>query len=366
MINGHDRAWRMLSAVALAAVVATVGMANLFAEEDAATEPEVTVEMGVVEQGTMRARVTVYGVVEPRPATASAPAAEATLTAPCEGLVMAATAVEGARVAKGDRLFQFDSRLTDAALGKARSRLDFARKTLERQKKLAEVESTSLKNVQEAEGQVAEAELTVSELEMRRALLDVAAPIGGTITRVLARPGETVTLGQALAVVKDLDRLVLRASVATREVAAVKVGQKAEVTAASGGQPIAASVVFVSDEGDSQTDTVMVRLALPPGCGLRSGQVATARIVCEERKDCLTVPRTSLFTDRDGTSAISLAKEGRSKKVQVTPGLFDGDRVEVKGEGLEKGMSVITTGSYALPDGTRIRVRAAATQEGSR
>jgi multidrug efflux pump subunit AcrA (membrane-fusion protein) len=72
----------------------------------------------------------------------------------------------------------------------------------------------------------------------------------------------------------------------------------------------------------------------------------------------------SVFTDRDSTSSISIAKEGRSKKISVTPGLRDGDRIEVKGEGLAAGMQVITTGSYALPDGTKILAREASTKGG--
>ena len=366
MMNRHEHAVKTFSAVARAAAVGLVGTLSLFAEEGSTREPEVTVELGKVEQVTMRARVTAYGAVETEPATAAAPAAEATLTAPCEGLVTEASAVEGARVAKGDRLFRFDARLADAALGKARTRLAFARKTLERQKKLAEVDGTSAKNIQEAESEVSAVELEAGDLETRLALLEVVAPIGGTVTKVLAHPGATVAAGQALAVIKDLDRLVLRVAVAAREAAAVKAGQKAEVTAASGGAPVAASVVFVSPESDPLTDTVAVRLSLPPGCGLRLGQVATARIVCEVREGCLAVPLASLFTDRDGTSAVSLAKAGRSKKLPVTPGLSDGGLVEVRGEGLEKSQAVITTGSYALPDGTRIRVRDGTMQEGGR
>lgn len=325
--------------------------------EDEAPQTEVAVQTAPVASATLRAYVTVYGVVEPEPATAGKPAAQFTLTAPFAGLVSELSAVEGARVEKGARLFRLDARLADAAVAKARTRLDYARKTLERQKKLSEIDGTSAKLMEEATRQVAEAEQELHEAEAQRSLLDVASPAGGTVTRVLVQAGQPVEAGQPLVTLLDTDRLVLRASVPSREMAALKTGQQAEVTPSAGGQPVRASVTYLSPEADAQTDTVPLRITLPAGCGLRPGQFAAARIVSEERPDRLAVPRASVFTDRDGTSAVSLAKDGRSKRVQVRVGLSDGDLVEVSGEGLEKGMTVVTVGSYALPDGTRLRIR---------
>jgi len=331
--------------------------------EDEAPQTEVAVQTATIVCATLRAYVTVYGVVEPEPATAGKPAAQFTLTAPYAGLVSEISAVEGARIEKGACLFRLDARLADAAVSKARTRLDFARKTLERQKKLSEIDGTSAKLLEEAARQVAESEQELHEAEARRSLLDVASPAAGMVTRVFVQAGQPVEAGQPLVTLLDTDRLVLRASVPSREVAALKVGQQAEVSPSSDGQPIRANVTYLSPEADAQTDTVPLRINLPAGCGLRPGQFATARIVSEERPDRLAVPRASVFTDRDGTSAISLEKDGRSKRVQVKVGLSDGDLVEVAAEGLEKGMTVVTVGSYALPDGTRLRIREASAKE---
>jgi len=42
--------------------------------------------------------------------------------------------------------------------------------------------------------------------------------------------------------------------------------------------------------------------------------------------------------------------------VEVIPGFHDGDLIEVAGERLAVGDSVVTVGAYALPSGTRVRV----------
>ena len=325
--------------------------------EDKAPEPEVLVQTAQIDQVTLRSTVTVYGTVEPEPATEGRPAAQFTLTAPYAGLVSGLAAVEGARVEKNESLLRLDARLADAAIAKARIKLEFAQMIQERQKKLSEVDGTSAKLIEEAAQRVAEAEQELSEAKTQRSLLDVASPVAGTVTRVYAHPGQPVEAGQRLVELLDVDRLVLRAAVPTREFASLKLGSKAEVTPSSGGKPINATVTYLSPEADAQTDTIPLRLTLPPGCGLRPGQFAAARIASEEKPDCLVVPRSSLFTDRDGTSAVSLAKDGRSKRIQVMIGLRDGDLVEISGAGIQKGATVVTVGSYALPDGTRLLMR---------
>jgi membrane fusion protein (multidrug efflux system) len=322
--------------------------------EDKDPEPEVLVQTALIDQVTLRSTVTVYGTIEPEPATEGRPAAQFTLTAPYAGLVSELAAVEGARVEKGTCLLRLDARLADAAITKARTKLGFAQKTQERQKKLAEVDGTSAKLIEEAAKLVADAEQELREVEAQRSLLDVSCPVAGTVTRVYAHAGQPVEAGQRLVELLDSNRLVLKAAVPTRELASLKLGLKAEITPSSGGKPIHATVTYISPEADVQTDTIPLRLTLPPGCGLRPGQFAAARIASEEKPDCLVVPRSSLFTDRDGTSAVSLAKDGRSKRVQVTVGVRDGDLVEISGDGIQKGATVVTVGSYALPDGTRL------------
>lgn len=41
--------------------------------------------------------------------------------------------------------------------------------------------------------------------------------------------------------------------------------------------------------------------------------------------------------------------------MSVKTGLRDGQLIEVEGKGISEGMTVITTGSYALPNHTKIR-----------
>jgi multidrug efflux pump subunit AcrA (membrane-fusion protein) len=79
-------------------------------------------------------------------------------------------------------------------------------------------------------------------------------------------------------------------------------------------------------------------------------------MVTGERRDVLAVPRESIYTDHGGQSTLSVVEGDVARRRTVKVGLRDGDLVEVEGEGLSEGATVVTLGSYALPEQTRVRV----------
>jgi membrane fusion protein (multidrug efflux system) len=99
----------------------------------------------------------------------------------------------------------------------------------------------------------------------------------------------------------------------------------------------------------------LVRISLDTDAGLRPGQFVTARIVVEERLQRLAVPINSVVTN-ENTSLIALVEGDLAKQKLVKLGLRDGSFVEVEGEGIKEGMTVVTEGVYGLPPETRIRV----------
>jgi membrane fusion protein (multidrug efflux system) len=183
-------------------------------------------------------------------------------------------------------------------------------------------------------------------------LLEIKAPIAGTLVRVDARLGRSVEPNTVLAEVIDFDRLVVTARVPSREALLLKPGQP--VGFGPGG-PVTGTLVLVGRDIDPRTDTVMVRAAVPPDARLLPGQFLNIRIAAEERRDRLAVPIESLVIE-DGRSEIAVVEGDRAARRPVTAGLRDGDQVEVDGEGLREGMTVVTVGAYGLPKESRIRI----------
>jgi len=318
------------------------------AEEKIPTE--VAVKVGKVVRTTLRRYVEGWGNVEPEPATDSRASASARVASPVAGVVTEVKCAEGQRVEKGATLFQLDSRLALAQLEKAKVAVEFAEAAFERQKKLLPTEGTSRKQFQEAEQQLRSARAALAEAQTQFDLLRVTAPLAGTVTRVAINPGEAVELLTVMAEIVDLDRLVVSANIPSTDLPLLKTGLPVEVEGKM------TSLSYIAPQVDPKTGSVLVRAAAPKDAGLRPGQFVRVRIIGEERAGRLAVPRVSVYTDPDGQSTIAVVEGDKAKRKVVKAGLRDGDLVEVEADGLAEGMTVVTEGSYALPEETKIRV----------
>ncbi len=326
------------------------------AEEEKKVETEVAVQVAKVTRTTLRRAVTAYGNIEPEPL------ASARLAPAQAGIIAEVNAIEGQRVEKGAVLFRLDSRAVDAAVAKAELSIEFAQKNADRQKKLIAAEGTSEKLVLEAQQALASAKTELATAKVQQSLLSGEAPISGTLVHFSARPGEPADATTPLAEIVDLERLTASVRVPRADAADLQIEQKAQLLAGRDAKPIETRVAFVSPQVDAATDTVLVRIMVPQGAGLRPGQFVTARIFSEERKDRLAVPVASVVKDADGGAVIAVVEGDKAKQRPVKTGLREGGLIEVEGEGVSEGQTVVTVGAYGLPKETKVRVLNAETK----
>lgn len=342
------------------------------AEEE--SEPEivtkVAVQVGQIGKATLHDYVHAYGQIALDPGNGKSAPASMSITAPSGGIITAANVVEGQQVSKGDVLFRLDSRVADLAIEKARQAVSFAEKNMERQEKLRKIDGTSDKLYLQAEQALKEARAEVTSLQTQRTLLTVSVPFSGTIVRLSAMVGQTVDMAQELAELRDLKRVVVTTDVPSREVSKLALGQQVEIDTE---MPDSASTVttgsligtidYINPEVNSQTDTVTIRATIPSGSGLRSGRFVALRIITEVRPDCLVVPRESVYTDYDGRSTVSIVEGDVAKQIVVKTGLRAGAFIQIEGEGISEGATIVTSGSYALPEETAVHILTAANEE---
>ena len=211
---------------------------------------------------------------------------------------------------------------------------------MERQKKLYAQQNTSLKNLQDAEAQLA--------------LLHVTAPLSGTVARVNVKPGQAVDLTTVVAEVMDLNRLAVSAEIPSAEANDLKSGEPLEVLTEP---PVTTELLFVSPNVNKDNDTVLVRALLPKDSGLRPGQFVSLRIVTAVHTNCLAAPAESVVTDESGKSVIALVKGDEATQMPVQTGLRENGWVEIAAPELKAGDAVVTVGAYGLPEKTKIRVQ---------
>lgn len=324
-------------------------------EEEEKVVTEVPVHVGKLTRVTLRKTVEAYAVIEPAHATKDTPAALAQLAVPSEGLIAEVNCAEGQQVQKGDRLLRLDTRTAEAKIDEATKALEFAQQQSDRQKKLLAVDGTSIKSAQEADAAVQKAKIDVASAQTALALLQITAPIDGTVTELSVRAGEAAQVGKPVVVIVDAKRLVAHAQVPMKGDTDIKVGQ--EVTLLVNGKPLAQSgkVVFVAPQADAQSGTTEVLAALPTEAGVRAGDWISVHIIVEEKKDCMAAPLASVTRTEEGESVIAVVNGDEAKQVPVKTGIRDGGLIEVEGEGLKEGTTVVTVGAYGLPKATKVR-----------
>jgi len=334
--------------------------------ESASADPaiEVTVTVAPVVRTTLHRYVTGWGKVDPESATRGNPPANAAIAAPTAGLVTAILCSEGEQVRQGVTLFRLDSRIADVALERARQAVQFAESLVQRQEQLGPGQATSQRAYQEAKQQLTAAQNELNTAKVQRRLLDVTAPIGGTVMRINAKLGDAVDSSKVLAEIIDLNRLVANAAVRSVDARHVKQGQRIELSpgaspgvdaASAAGPRITATIEYIASQVDPATDTVLVRARVPVTSGLRPGQFVNASIAVDERPNRLAVPVQSVVQGVDGPE-IALVQGDTAVKTRVTTGLREGDLVEVEGEGVREGLSVVVRGAYGLPPRTKVKI----------
>lgn len=290
----------------------------------------VTVQTNVIRRMTLRNYVNGYGTIEAAPATKNEPASGGTLAAPSAGVVAKVDVVVGQRVKNGDVLVELNS---------ATATFDYATAEVERQKKLFAQQNTSQKNLQDAEAQLA--------------LLEIVAPVSGTVTKLNAKVGEAVDVNTVVAEVIDLNRLAVAAKISAADASHLNVGDEVEISSQS---PVTASLSVVSPTVDSSDGTIFIWATLPTNSRLKPGQFAPLKIITKVHANCLAVPAESVVTDENGKSFIALVKGDEATRAPVKIGLREDGWVEVESPEIKEGDSVVTVGAYGLPEKTQIKI----------
>jgi membrane fusion protein (multidrug efflux system) len=347
---------KMINATILAGAVFSLVFLQNTHSADENTEPQVDVTVSKIQKTTLRSYVTGYGHIETEPAIGGRSPASAKITSSVAGIVTEVKCYEGLNVKKGAVLFFLDSRIAEAELEKAKQAVAFAEKAFQRQKELQKSDATSDKTYQEIENQLAVAKNDLAAAQINLSYYSISAPFSGTITGLKVSPGEYIDSNSVMAEIIDLTRLVAVVNIPVSEASNLRSGQSVEIRTGNDSSPVSGRLAFLSPSVDAASGTVMAYVNIPPDSGLKPGRFVSARITCAEHRDCLAVPVASLVNDSEEGWIISVIADGRSKRMNVKTGLRDNGMVEVESEGLREGMAVITLGTYALPDNTKVRV----------
>jgi len=307
---------------------------------------------------------------------------------PYAGRVTKLLARPGDSVTQGQPLFVIEAADTVQAqndfitaatgLNKARSALDLAQLQHKRAKDLFEGKAVPLKDFQQAEATLIQAQndlrSTETALEAARNKLRILgltddaisafqekgrinpettifAPIAGTVVQRKIGPGQYVNSGASdpVFVIGDLSTVWLTAFVRETEASTVVVGQELTFNLlALPGRTLTGRINYVAAAIDPATRRLMVRATVDNASGqLKPEMFATVTIYAPDDQPSVGVPKQALIYEGDQVR-VWVAHEDKSIELrQIKTGLANGDLVEVHGN-LKPGEQIVTKGSLFI------------------
>ncbi len=301
----------------------------------------------------------------------------------------------GQKVEKGDLIAEIDSvpQLNQLETDKARLEsyeaqltakkvnLRIAQTQYDRENRLRSRDAASRESLEDARNALALAKAEVAELEslIRQTRISVntdevnlgytriTSPLDGTVMSVPVDEGQTVNANQTtptIAQIADLTRLENNIEISEGDVTSVRPGMaftytilsepdrefQAELTSIDPGLTTLTDGSYKSSTGGGSSSAstsgtavyyyAKALIANPDGL-FRIGMTTQNSIVVAEARDVLTVPAVSVFSRRGRYFARILEPDGTVVEREVTVGLSDGVRTEVR-SGLSGGEAAIT------------------------
>lgn len=181
------------------------------------------------------------------------------------------------------------------------------------------------------------------------AQLTITAPFAGTVIARDAVQGALVGPDTALLRLADLSTIWVTARVAEANLAAIRLGQPAQVSVrAYPGRPFAGRIGWVGAELDETTRTLPVRIEVTnPDRTLKAGMFGTASIVVGDSRTAVTVPATAIQDQGAAKTVFVALGDGRFERRTVQLGAPSGNLVEIR-DGLAAGAAVVTEGGFTL------------------
>jgi cobalt-zinc-cadmium efflux system membrane fusion protein len=285
---------------------------------------------------------------------------------PIASRVVSILAAPGQIVRKGQQLAMLQS----AEIGKTRAesitaqtRLDLAKKTLERKRSLAAENIVPAREVQEAEANVATAEAEVraaraglralgaSDESSDSSELILRSPVDGTVIERNAMQGQMADPAQPLFRIGDLSQLWLVVHAFERDAVRLTPGTTARVSfSALPGRAFTGNVALVGKQVDASSRTIPVRIVVANSEQLlRPGMSATAWVpVGKSSEKMVTVPVAALQRIENewlvflptGQDSFEIRPVGRGRdlgtEIEIVSGLKPGERVVIEGAFLLK------------------------------
>jgi len=241
------------------------------------------------------------------------------------------------------------------SLAQARSANDQAQKQLADLDRLGKEQT-----LKSASAQLSSAKGSYLAANAQLSYSEIRSPFDGVVTDRPLYEGELAAATQPILTVMNTAKLLAKTHIVQSEAVLLKVGDESSIQVPGVDEPIQGRVMLVSPALDPGSTTIEVWVeALHPGPQLKPGMNVSIAAVAKSVKNALLVPASAVFKSPEAGDYVLVA--GPDNKAHQTPvkvGIRTKQFAEIT-SGVQEKTSIITSGGYGVPDGTKITIEAA-------
>lgn len=263
---------------------------------------------------------------------------------------------EGEQIGRSKVLIKLDSNVPQAELDQTLANRDLSLSTYERTENLLKDNAVSKQERDEAYAKYKLDEARVRLAQAQLAKTTIKAPFSGTLGLRQVSLGDYIQPGQPLVNLEAIKQLKVEFSIPEKSIAAVKVGQKINLTSdAYPGKTFSSSIYAINPKVDPVSRSLIVRGRLDNSSReLLPGQFVKVQLQVANRANALFIPEQALIP-QPNTKLVFTVVDGKAQMVPVETGTRMKGWVEIT-NGLNKGDIVVTGGHQKIGPGSPVHV----------
>ncbi len=163
--------------------------------------------------------------------------------------------------------------------------------------------------IQSALAQMDASQSLVDQAALSLSKLTITSGIKGTVSKVLAFAGDTVSPGTPLVIISDYSELKLVSDVSLEESFLLKKGMKAEVSIDGIQKVFIGKISTIYPEADKVTRRVRVEILIPNTEKIPANVFATAKIKLQKQESLIYIPSETLISQNPASVMVAVRKK---------------------------------------------------------
>lgn len=256
---------------------------------------------------------------------------------------------EGSKISRGSVIARINDADLRAQLNKVKVQLELAEITVDRYKKLLDIQGINRAEYDVALNQVNSFKADIGIIQADIAKTVVRAPFTGIVGLRQVSNGAIVSPSTVLATLQQMGNVRIDFTLPEMYANILKTGNSVTVeTDARGGVKSQATIIAIEPQISTTTRNIIVRARLPKGAKVNPGSFVKV-YVDAGNDNGMMIPANSIIPDARAKQVV-VVKNGKAKFVDVQTGIRQEGAVQVT-SGLNAGDSVVVSGVlFARPD----------------